>query len=340
MISNKLKAFETDKNYVLKPSMKGKTLNIEITGRCNEECIYCEYSSLGLHKIGRDIDPKLFYRTTLEAKEMGITDIGLYVTGEPFMNPMLVDYVRYLKKDLEIPYVYISTNGIACTGTRLEELVGAGIDSIKFSISAGNAKSFLQHHGRNAFQRVVDNVKYAYEYRAKNDLDFKLYIFSILTQFNLKDKNEIQNVFGAYVDELVFLDAIASPYVKGSKEYLEINGVGFEHRKQSVIPCPQLFERIVINEDGYLCACCMSTRTGYTLIEDLNKMTLQEAFYGETMTKVRQMHINNCLNGTICHNCVFHKNETVVGLNPKYSSKWKKKINCDITDEIKRRFEL
>jgi MoaA/NifB/PqqE/SkfB family radical SAM enzyme len=340
MISDKLRRLESDRSYVLKPSMQGKTLNIEITGKCNEECIYCEYSALGLHKTGKDIEPGLFYKVTSEAKELGITDVGLYITGEPFMNPHLNDYVCYLKKELKIPYVYISTNGIACTPKRLEEIAEAGIDSIKFSISGGNAKSFFQHHGRNAFQQVVDNVRYSYEYRLKNNLDYKLYMFSILTQYNVHEKEEIKNVFGSYTDEIVFLDAIASPYVKGSKEYLEVSGMGFEHSKQSVIPCPQLFERIVVNEDGYLCACCVSTRTGYTIIEDLNNMSLKEAYYGNAMTKVRQLHIDNLINGTICENCVFHKNGQITGLNPEFSSKWIGNIDCDITDEIKRRFGL
>ena len=189
MIRDKIKEQLTNKDISIKPSYKGKTMNVEITSNCNEKCIYCEYSAQGLHKRNKMIESELFYKITRQAKEMGIRDIGLYVTAEPLCNPKIYDYIKYLKKNLKFDYVYISTNGILCTPSNLEKLVYAGIDSIKFSVSATNKEEFIVHHGVDCFEKVYENIKYAYSFRKKNNLDYKLFMFSILTEINVINKS-------------------------------------------------------------------------------------------------------------------------------------------------------
>ena len=77
MISDKIKKGLKFSEFSDMPSYNGKTLNIEIASGCNEKCIYCEYSAQGLHKKSKFINEQFFYRITKEAKELGITDVGL-----------------------------------------------------------------------------------------------------------------------------------------------------------------------------------------------------------------------------------------------------------------------
>ena len=188
MISDKIMAHSLTDKYVLKPDFHGATLNIEISNLCNEKCIYCEYSALGQHKAGGFINEELFYRVTKEAKLLGVTDVGLYMTGEPLTNPKVYDYIEYLKKQLKYEYVYISTNGILCTPDNLIKMVDAGIDSIKFSVSSSIKENFQKHHGVDAFDKVYENVKFAFEYRKKHNLNYKLYMFSIITIYNVDEE--------------------------------------------------------------------------------------------------------------------------------------------------------
>lgn len=341
MISDKIKQNIDTTDYSPTPAFSGKTMNIEIAGGCNERCIYCEYSAQGLHKVNKLIDDELFYRVTKEAKELGITDIGLYITGEPFMNPKLFEYVHYLKNQLVFQYVYISTNGIACRPENLEKLASAGIDSIKFSVSSADSENFKRHHGINAFNRVYENIKYAYEYRKANNLSYKLYMFSILTKYNLHEKECMEKTYGPYLDELAFVNVLSNPYVKGIKEYLEIS----EKPSDSVneisnlkMPCIELFDRIVVNENGYLCACCHETRNRYTEIEDLKECSLKDAVYGEKMQQIRKRHLNKDISGIICENCIYGINKDVLPLDIEISNKVKKLKTVDISDEIKNRF--
>lgn len=343
LISEKLQAHIIDTELSLHPSYVGKTMNIEITSKCNESCIYCQYAAKGFHKENKVIDDNLFYRVTKEARELGITDIGLYITAEPFMNPKLYDYTNYLKKELGFKYVYLSTNGIMCTPTNLVKLVEAGIDSIKFSVSSANRENFKKHHGIDAFDKVFENIKFAYEFRKDNRLDYKLYMFSILTRYNLQEKEEIINTYKPYIDEILFSNVISSPYVIGVEEYL-----GVDKKKLNIIeeingkklPCLQLFERIVINEDGYLCACCHETRTKYTQVENLNNMSLKEAIYGDNLVNLRKRHLEKDIKGIICENCIYDSIKKIEPLNNVFMHELINSEVIDITNEIKSRFRI
>lgn len=343
MISDKIKSHMNIRELDLYPSYKGKTLNIEIASGCNEKCIYCKYYAMGMHKQGKLIDEDFFYRITKEAKELGITDVGLYMTAEPLVNPKVYDYIRYLKKELKFQYVYISTNGILCTPSNLEKMVDAGIDSIKFSVSSADRENFKRHHGVDAVDKVFANIKYAYEYREKNQLKYKLYMFSILTKYNLWEKELIKQVYSEYVDELLFSNVLADANVKGVEEYLTI-----PNEEKTIItemalqklPCMQLFERIVINQHGYLCACCFETVLGYTQVVDLKNISLKEGVYGEQMVKIRQMHLEKKIEGTICKNCIYGRNEKVEPLNKEFKGKLEEMKVYDVSEEIRERFGI
>lgn len=337
-ISDRIHNNRKEKEKRLYPDYAGKTMNIEITSLCNADCIYCPCAASGSTKKRNYIDEQFFFRITREARELGVSDIGLYVDGDPFMNHSLYRYVEYLKKELHYSYVFISTNGILCTHENLEKLAKAGIDSIKFSVSASNRESFLRHHGRDAFEKVVDNIKYADEYRKKNHLNYKLYMFSILTRYNVSEKEEIEKVFGEYVDEIVFKSvAEGTEKVIGMKEFLMIDKE-IETENPS-IPCNFLFDRIVISERGYLYVCCDLEST-LGIVEDLKDKNLKDVLYGERMVNIRKMHLENKVDGTICDLCANGRGGILkpfsegLGIEPH-------PIECtDITDRVKERFQI
>lgn len=324
-----------EQNKSLTPSFVGKTLNIEISNYCNEDCIYCIYAAQGIHKKGKLIDESLFKHITREAYELGITDVGLYMKGEPLINPKICDYIYYLKKEIGFSYVYISTNGILLNKQKLIDLVNAGIDSIKFSLSAVDCASFIKHHGVDKYEVVVQNIQNAYEYRKQNNLNYKLYMFVILTKYNVEQKHLFEEQFSPYVDEIVFssvLDGIIE--LKGLKEYLMIDD---QHCGSNSLPCPDLFNRIAIDEDGYLCLCCFSGHS-LTRVLDIKKMKLKDALYSKEMQEIRKRHIQGKVEHTICNRCVYGIKETMYSFNPDISTEAFYIESIDREDEIKKRF--
>lgn len=337
MISDRLKECRTVDEYTLEPSYIGKTLNIEITTMCNEKCIYCEYSARGLHKERKMIDDVFFKRVTKEAYELGITDVGLYMIGEPLMNPKVYEYIKYLKKDVGFQYVYISTNGLACTPSNLKKLVTAGLDSLKFSISGVSRETFLQHHGVDAFNLVRDNIIYASNYRKQVGSDMRLYIFAVLTKHNVHEKETLEALFGKYVDEITCVNVLPGMIgLKGMEEYLLLSeDIGEDC--SSNIPCAELFNKIVIDADGFLRSCCYA-ETDLTKVIDLRNIGLKEAVFGPDMQRIRKRHLENQIEHSICNRCV---NRVIEEMYPLSECGGRESVTIEPFDyiaEMKKRF--
>lgn len=340
IISEKMKEQGILEEVNVRPDYRGKTLNIEIASGCNENCIYCWYAANGLHRNVKMIDEQLFKRITKEAYEMGITDVGLYITSEPLLNPKVYDYVSYLKEEIGFKYVYISTNGILCTPDNLEKLVEAGIDSIKFSVSGGTKESFYKHHGVDAFERVKENLKYAFEYRKKNKYNYGLYMFCILTRFNNHEKALIEEVFSPYVDEIVFTDVVNGAIkIEGLEEYLmKDKDVQSRAGESRTLPCAALFKRIYIDVEGYLLACC-DVVDEHSRMVDLKQQSLKDAVYSDKMIRLRNMHLQNNIEHTICNRCIFGVEESVKALND-LDGEYMDIVVPDRTKEIEKRFNI
>lgn len=338
MISNKLK--EKKKfDEQLRPSYVGKTLNIEITSKCNEKCIYCFHDINGSHGKMKNIDSELFYRVTKEAYELGVTDVGLYLSGEPLLNPDVYDYVKYLK-DIGFKYVYLSTNGLLCTPQNLRKLVEAGIDSIKFSLAAATKENFLKHHGVDAFEVVKENVKYAYEYRKQSGKKYALYAFCILTRFNKDERELMEQEYGPCVDEIIFTNVLDSVIpIKGFREYLMLEqDAAMNPKPRAVMPCPLAFNTIAVDEDGYLMICC--TKSKSAKVADLNKVSLKEGLYSDEFISLRRRLINKDVKGLVCEACCTTNGENLKEIKTLIDIDDNVEIveHLDATEEIRRRF--
>ena len=58
------------------------------------------------------MDLGFFKRITSEMRDAGVSEIGVFFIGESFMAPdLLIDAVLYLKRVIEMPYVFLTSNG-------------------------------------------------------------------------------------------------------------------------------------------------------------------------------------------------------------------------------------
>ena len=102
-----------------------KEFLIDISSLCNHTCNFCSNTKMVNKK---NADSNLVTRILKEAKHEGANSVGLYATGEPFLNKDLENFIKYAKKKLKYEYVYITTNGVACTPKRMETVIENGLD--------------------------------------------------------------------------------------------------------------------------------------------------------------------------------------------------------------------
>ena len=291
------------------PDFTGKCLSIEICGSCNSRCVYCFYYITGQHKMNNHmIDENLFYKLVDEAYELGIRKIGLYIQGEPLLNPNICKYISYVKEK-GYEYIYISTNGLICDSIRLKNMVEAGLDSLKFSINAFSSETFLLHNGIKGFETVKKNIINAAEYRKKSLFNFQIYIFYIETKFNMTETELAKRFYSQYCDDFIVHSVVNGPIdMIGIEDKLVTKKARYYSPR---LPCSEPFNRIAIDVDGFLLTCC-NPAFSLNRVADLKNINLSEALYGDVFVDFRKKHLKKNISGTICCRCMNFSNREIV----------------------------
>jgi MoaA/NifB/PqqE/SkfB family radical SAM enzyme len=81
----------------------------------------------------------------------------LHGVGEPMLVKSLPKMVRYLKE--RGTYVLFNTNGTVLNEKNGRALIDAGLDELRVSLDAANAKSFRAIRGKDYFGRILKNVR-------------------------------------------------------------------------------------------------------------------------------------------------------------------------------------
>ena len=247
---------------------------MELTNACNHRCVFC-----GNHEQKRKIvhaDKDLFFSIIDEAFDLGTSEIGFYMNGEPLLAPDLIDYIKYSKRK-GFEYIYLTTNGSLLSQDLFENLVSEGLSSLKFSINAATRETYKKVHGRDDFEKVKDNVLTICNVNRLSKRKIPIFITFIHNKLNHDEIEDIHTLFDGIVDNVYVYDVT--------------NQGGFNKRIDQLLlkdqtgrfeewPCRGLFNRIHVTSQGYLDACCADYDNSLAL-EDLRKVSLKEAWSGD-----------------------------------------------------------
>ena len=309
----KRKEMATMTKYVVDPPFP-REIFIDLTSYCNHSCIFCSNSKLK-HKY--TMEPQMVRRVLREAYENGTRDIGLYATGESFVVKNLHEYVAEAKQ-MGYGYIFITTNGALAIPERAKPVLDAGLSSIKFSISAGTRETYKRIHGKDDFNRVLENLKWVHEYRKKAGLEYRIYVTMVYTNITMQEQDILRELVMPYIDEW---DPHLLTNQCGNKS--DNNALGhieeFNIRGRTVSKiCFQPFKSFTVTPEGYISACVLDYQK-YLIVGSLNKQTLKEIWTNETYTVFRERHIKGDINGLSCYNCIYNTNEKVMPLMPGYA---------------------
>lgn len=280
-----------------------RTVLVEVSNICNHRCVFCAYPKMTRPR--NVIDPGLFRDVMRQAYELGAREAGLYAGAEPLTCKHLDEYIAYLS-DLGYDYIYISTNGTLADEARFKRLIDAGLHSIKFSVNGGDRETYAKIHGKDQFDKVINNIRFVNQYRRTIGRPLYLAVSFVEVPENAPSFAALERLVGPLVDEIVHFPAVNQ------------NGQMLNLPVDPAIPdtCVLPFNQVHISREGYIRACCNDYQN-LLATEDLNKVSLKDAWFGERFRELRRRHLEKDLKGALCHNCLTGCRDKVRPINPE-----------------------
>ena len=285
---------------------------IEISNACNHRCLFCHNQDMK-RKIGK-LDIKTYKKFVHEVASLGLDEIGLYTTGEPFINRDLHIYINLAKK-IGIKRIYLTTNGSLANVEYVEKCINNGLNSIKLSINAGDKETYKLIHGKDDWDKLLKNVKDIHELKIRKYNKLELFCSCIIT--GLSEPNDLMDkhrtIFNKYFNFIGYYPV----QTQGGRNNYKINKLSLEKDKISNIQikledksncCNMLWNRWHLTCEGYLTCCCVDYENDL-VYGDINYKSAAEEWNNKLMQDLRLKHINNTTHGTICYNCIYGKDE-------------------------------
>ncbi len=318
-----------------------KNALIELTNACNHACLFCKNS----HQLRKPTYLSLQTYSTFikQAVKLGLKEVGLYATGEPFMTKEIEKYILFAKNN-GVERVYITTNGALAEISKVKKCFEAGLDSIKFSINASNKEDYKIIHGKDDFEKVLKNLKEIYNWKYKNKLNLQILGSCVLVPSMPHTKKEHFKIFNEYFDDSLYVESTSQggqkfDYPLPENDLKKIFTTLNEVNEKDLKPCLMVFNRYHLTAEGYLSACCIDYNLNL-VFSDINKENLIESWHNNVIKKLREKHINRKLDNTICHSCLTNSKKPYKAIKKVSSNKFSVEKFEKIENKLIKRFQL
>lgn len=302
-------------NVCIHPSMP-RSLNVELNNTCNHKCLYCQYHGpYGTHIPKPAVmAPELAKNIIKQASELGAGqhELGLYMSGEPFLYPELADIIKYAK-DRGFPYVFLTTNGAFATPDKIAGVLNAGLDSIRFSINASDREHYEYFHGRDDFEIVTENLKCMSNYIKNNNIKVATSISVVVTALTPNIRQEMKDLYSKYVDDIVFFPVILDGL--NVDENLKKKLMVLETPKEPIenYVCSYPFNSMYIDAAGLVRPCCHMFGENDEAWDMTKECDLEKAWNSMVMIKYRRLFAEKLpLEGSECKNCFLRFQPTIL----------------------------
>ncbi len=296
--------FSMGKNELQLEAPFPKNALIELSNLCNHACLFCKNPDQS--RAATQLDIEVFKNFVSQAVPLGLKEIGLYATGEPFMTKDIAKYIAVAKKN-GVERVYITTNGALATLQKVIDCFEAGLSSIKFSINASNALDYLKIHGFDDFDKVLENVKEIYKWKLSENIPLQLLGSCVIIPAVKHTKDEHAAVFSSYFEDIQYVNsgsqggqAFQLPFADEHKSAVFWD---FDTAQDNMKPCQLPWNRVHLTAEGFLTACCVDYDLDL-VYGDMNKDELSVMWNNNIIKMLRGKHINDQLEGLLCDQCM------------------------------------
>jgi len=266
-------------------------LEIEVTNRCNEDCIMCPrhqmtrpFGNLSMELLDKILDE---VRGEVEL-------INLFQFGEPLLHPRLAEMIRRCK-DSGIRTM-VTTNGTLLNERRAKELIDSGLDMLVISLDAASQEVYSQIRLLGSFTSVIKNVESFLLLKDQFGRGPYTQVQMVSLKANHHEIEDFVKQWKGKVDSIRIKHFYNTANIGPSIDEPDISS---PHAK----PCVMLWREPVILCDGTVLPCCVDM-IGEHPIGNVNEQSLMEIWNGAGIVDMRQKHIEGRHQEIgICSNC-------------------------------------
>lgn len=267
-----------------------RIIDIEMTNTCNFRCLMCPTGNYSQKRDKGFMDDAVFYKI-LEQVQPYKTPLRFIRWGEPLTHPNILDYLRACKKAGIL--THINTNGSKMTEEMMDALLDIHLDSLKFSFQGVDRKSYAEMRNTDFFQELVATIRRFHEKRGARKVPF-IQISTSITYETAEQVQSFREELGQYADYLnvgrtvlehVDLNAVRlrPDELKELTRLKELESLVKVHPE-----CPEVFDKLSINWDGTVSACCQDS-DNIMLVGDVRSQSLVDIWSSETLNNHRRL---------------------------------------------------
>tara|TARA_Y100000588_G_scaffold111442_1_gene122243 strand:- start:205 stop:1149 length:945 start_codon:yes stop_codon:yes gene_type:complete len=242
-------------------------VEFSITDLCNRVCVFCPRSDPSVYpNNNEEMSLDLYEKILAELSSIGWQGLLSFSGyGEPLLHTRLIDFVRVTKEHLPTSILEMVTNGDRLTAETCRTLFDSGMDCVKVSLYDGPHQIEPFETMRNELELSEDQFIIRHRFLGPED-----YYGLILT-----------NRAGTVDFDALEMSPLAEP------------------KNQ---PCYFPFYKVMIDYDGRVLLCSHDWNKKLCA-GDLNEVSLEEAWTGRVMMKVRQKLAGRSRSFSPCSAC-------------------------------------
>ena len=251
-------------------------VDIELATICNLHCPMCytitEEFACHVHRGVMDFE---LFKKIIDEIAGKVPAIRLSLRGEPTLNPNFIKCIHYAKQ-AGIKEVSSLTNGSTLTPEFMEKMMLAGLDWLTVSIDGIN-EEYEKVRVPLKFADTVEKLKTFKEIKEKYEVHRPVIKAQGIWPSVKPHVEEYYHTLAPITDLVAFNPLI--DYLDNDTEIVYDEDFG----------CPQLYQRLVIGEDGKVMA-CSNDENGRMCMGDVKTQSIHEIWHGEALTKMREAH--------------------------------------------------
>ncbi len=299
-------------NAFRKPIVMGQPLSIalEPTTACNLSCPQCPS---GLKKFSRPTGnlKQNLYEHILDQVSRNTGFLTLYFQGEPYINPLFFEMVKYAKR--KRMYTSTSTNAHFLTDDLAKRTVESGLSRIIVSIDGTDQETYAKYRVGGELKKAKEGTaRLAKWKRQLNSATPAIILQFIVFKSNEHQIEEIKKLGKELgVDKVAIKtaqiydfesDDVWIPDNGKYSRYEALNGT-MNIKNKLANRCSRIWKSTVITWDGRVIPCCFDKDASHELGKIEEDIDFKDIWNGSKYKDFRQSVLSSRKSIEICQNC-------------------------------------